>query len=80
MVFNEDDINALREEQQSKTAPAKRSAAERKRRQNKIAKILIEAKKFNDARAYAEGLRLANVSENSPEWKRAWDYFYGRRS
>jgi hypothetical protein len=80
MVFNEDDINALREEEQSKAVPARRSAAERQRRQKRIANILAEVKRLNDARAFAEGLSLAKISENSPEWKRAWDYFYGRQS
>jgi hypothetical protein len=80
MVFNEDDINALREEEQSKATPARRSAAERQRRQKRIAKILAEAKRLNDARAFAKGLSFAKISENSLEWKRAWDYFYGRQS
>jgi hypothetical protein len=31
--------------------------------------------KAKDERAFAADLRRANVRENSPEWKRAWEYF-----
>ena len=80
MALDEGDIEKSRREEQSKSSPAKVAAAEKRRRQKMIAKILFEAKRLNDARAYAEGLRAGNVLENSTEWKRAWDYFYDRQS
>lgn len=80
MTFDEDDIRSGRTDDQRLAGAEKRKAAERLRRQKKIATVLAEAKRLNDARAFAEGLRYGEIREGSAEWKRAWDYFYDRRS
>jgi hypothetical protein len=76
MVFDEDEIEELRDQESAKSAPARRAAAEKRRRTKIYADMALRAKKAKDARAYAEVLRLGNVRENSEEWKTAWVYFY----
>jgi hypothetical protein len=76
MVFDEDEIEKSHGEESSKSAPARRAAAEKRRRTKIYADMALKAKKAKDARAYAEVLRLGNVRENSEEWKIAWKYFY----
>jgi hypothetical protein len=76
MVSDDGDIEDSRISDQAKKGPARRAAAEKLRRINIYAKAALKAKKANDARAFAEALRLGNVSENSQEWRDAWKYFY----
>jgi len=78
MVFDDDEIERSRIQEQANTNKAKREAAERKQTRNALSRSALRAKKAKDARAFAMQLRLANVRENSPEWKKAWDYFYDR--
>lgn len=76
MVFSDDEIEKSRVQEQSGSNAAKRGAAERKRTLEKLSKSALRAKKQNDARAFREQLKLADVVENSPEWDLAWKYFY----
>ncbi len=78
MVLKDDEIEKSRTQDQALTAAAKREAAEKKRLIRILTGSALKAKKSKDARAFAKQLKLGNVSENSPEWKKAWDYFYDR--
>ncbi len=71
-------IEETRLRDQAGTVAAKREAAE-KRRQIRIFSVrAMRIKKASDARAFAELLRGAKISDGSPEWKQAWKYFYGQ--
>ncbi len=50
---------------------------EAERKIKKAQRAAVKAIKEKDARALTEQLKLADVQENSPEWKRAWKAFYG---
>jgi hypothetical protein len=76
MAFDEDEIEKSHGQDSSKSTPARRAAAEKRRRTKVYADMALKAKKAKDARAYAEVLRLGNVLEDSEEWKIAWKYFY----
>jgi hypothetical protein len=76
MAFEDDEIERTRTQDQSLVTKAKREAAEQERGNKLFARKALQAKKAKDARAYATLLRLRNVSENSPEWKSAWKFFY----
>jgi hypothetical protein len=81
MVFRDDEIDKSRvQDEIRQPSKIKSAAAERARRQKIIAGKLQEAKKLNDARAFAEVLRVGGIEHDSKEWKLAWKYFYDRRS
>lgn len=63
-------------QEQALTGAAEREAAERRRALKRFSVAALKAKKANDARAFAEHLRILKISEDSPEWKKAWEYFY----
>jgi len=71
-----DEIERARSQEQKLAGKAKREAAERKRQLKLFSNAALRAIKAKDARAFTELLRYANVRENSPEWKKAWEYFY----
>jgi hypothetical protein len=76
MVLDDDEIEGSRiEDQRGRPSKAKRDAAENRKRQKAFSKKALQAVKASDARVFAEQLRLANVTEDSEEWKRAWKYF-----
>jgi hypothetical protein len=76
MVLEDDEIEDFRvQEQGGRPSKAKRDAAEERKRQKSFSKKACQAIKANDERVFAAQLRLANVVENSEEWKRAWKYF-----
>ena len=70
-----DEIERARTQEQGLTSAAKREAAEKRRQLKIFSGKAWQAITANDARAFAEQLRLANVRENSPEWGRAWEFF-----
>jgi len=79
MVFQDDDIETSRiQAEVRRPSKIKNVAAERAKRQKIIADKLREAKRLNDARAFAEALRVGGIEHDSKEWKLAWNYFYGR--
>ena len=71
-----DEIEWARMEEQGLASRAKREAAEKKRVLKRFSDAALKAKRAKDARAFTQQLRLANVDENSPEWEKAWKYFY----
>jgi hypothetical protein len=71
-----DEIERTCAQEQSLTGKPKREAAERKRLLKVFSQAALRAMKARDARAFTALLRHANVRENSPEWERAWKYFY----
>lgn len=73
-----DEIEEARLQDQAGTAAAKREAAEKRRQIRIFSAKAKRIRKANDQRAYGELLREAKIREDSPEWKFAWDYFYGR--
>jgi hypothetical protein len=76
MAKDDDEIEKTRAEDQGLVPKAKRLAAQRVREDKLFARKLGQAKRFNDARAFATLLRLRNVPEDSQEWKNAWKFFY----
>jgi hypothetical protein len=79
MISDDEEIERSRiEDRQKRPSKIKRAASEQLRRRKIIGEKLLKAKELNDARAYAEALRHGGVDDSSPEWKRAWDYFYDR--
>jgi hypothetical protein len=52
-----------------------RESAERERILKIFSGKALRAIQAKDARAFAAALREASLSENSPEWKRAWEFF-----
>ena len=75
-IDDSDEIEKTRRQDQSLAAKSKREAAERDRANKLFARKALQAKKAKDARAFATLLRLRNVSEDSQEWKNAWNFFY----
>jgi hypothetical protein len=73
-----DEIEEIRIREQAGTVPAKREAAEKRRQIRIFSAKARRVKRANDARAYGELLREAKIREDSPEWKQAWKYFYGK--
>jgi hypothetical protein len=69
-------IEQVRAEDQGLASPGKREAAEKRKILKIFSQKALKAKKAKDARAYAEQLRLLKISENSVEWKNAWEFFY----
>jgi len=49
----------------------------RERRLREFAAGATKAKQAKDARTFTELLKNAGIPENSPEWARAWKFFYG---
>lgn len=79
MVLDDDEIERSRAQDQTRRpSRIKRASTERIKRRKVLGEKLLKAKLLNDARAYAEVLRWAEIGESSVEWKRAWDYFYDR--
>jgi hypothetical protein len=75
MVLSDDEIEESRLEDQRLAGQRKREAARERKRQKVFSQVAYQAIRTNDERLYAEQLRLANVTEGSEEWKRAWKYF-----
>lgn len=75
-VDDREDIERSRTQEQALAGAGKREAAERRRALKRFSVAALKAKKANDARAFAEQLRALEISEDSPEWKKAWEYFY----
>jgi len=67
--------DVIREEQRKLAGGAGRESAERERILRIFSEKALRAIQAKDARAFAVALREANVAENSPEWKRAWELF-----
>jgi len=74
----DDEIEEVRTQEQAGTAAAKREAAEKRRQITIFTQKAKRIKKAKDGRAYGELLRAAKIHEDSPEWKDAWKYFYGK--
>jgi hypothetical protein len=73
-----DEIEKTRIQEQSGTVAAKREAAEKRRQIRIFSEKAKRVKRAKDARAYGQLLREARIREDSPEWKDAWKYFYGK--
>jgi len=67
------EIENVRLEEQR--VPAKWSAAGKARARKIFSEKALGVIRANDARAFAELLRDAGVTEDSMEWRRAWEYF-----
>jgi hypothetical protein len=80
MVFDKDDIEKARAQDQAAKGSTRNAASEKRRQLKLFSEKALQAKKAKDARAFSEMLRLANVSEGSSEWQKAWEWFYSRRS
>jgi hypothetical protein len=79
MVFEDDEIETSRIQAEAKRpSKIKTDAAERTTRQKMIADKLREAKKLNDAPAFAKALRAGGIEHDSKAWTLAWKYFYDR--
>jgi hypothetical protein len=65
MVSKDDEIERSRSEDENAASAAKREAAERKRILKIFSRKALKAIKANDARAYAEQLKLLGISEAS---------------
>jgi len=76
MVFDDEEIQESRRRESAQKAAAKEFAAEKRRTLKRFSAAALKTKKANDERAFAEQLRNLDVNENSPEWKKAWEYFY----
>jgi hypothetical protein len=76
MVLGDDEIERSHAEDTKKRSKAEREALQEAKNRKIIAQAAARAKKANDARAYAQCLRLLRIVENSPEWKNAWEFFY----
>jgi hypothetical protein len=79
MVSKDDEIKLSRSQDESLAGAPKREANERKRIMKIFSRKALQAIKANDARAYAEQLRLLKISEDSAEWKNAWKLFHSGR-
>jgi hypothetical protein len=71
----EAEIEQVRTADQAVVGKVKREAFEERRIKEIFSKKALQAMKAKDERRYAEALRLANVREGSPEWKRAWEFY-----
>jgi len=80
MVFDDDEINASRAQDQTVAGSVKRDAAEDRRAKKIFAGKCRQAIKAKDARAYATLLRTLRIAEGSQEWKNAWECFYSGKS
>jgi hypothetical protein len=68
-------LDVIHEEQRKLAGGASHESDERKRILKIFSGKALSAIQAKDARAFAVALREANVTENSPEWKRAWELF-----
>jgi hypothetical protein len=79
MVSEKDDaLRSFVSGEQSGKSPAERDATATRKAQLILGRKALEAKKKNDARAYAEILKALQIRENSEEWKNAWKHFYAK--
>jgi hypothetical protein len=78
MVIDDDEIEKFRVQEQSRTVAARREAAEKRRQIRIFTEKAKRLKRANDARGYGQLLREAKISEGSPGWKDAWNFFYGK--
>lgn len=70
------EIEQVRAQEQGLASAAKREAIEKRKILKLFSEKALKAKKARDARAYAEQLRFLKIREDSPEWKKAWEFFY----
>jgi hypothetical protein len=68
-------LDVIQEEKRKLAGAAGRESTERERILKIFSGKALRAIQAKDARAFAVALREANVSEDSPEWKRAWEFF-----
>jgi hypothetical protein len=76
MVFEDDDIERSRVEEQSGFAKAKRDAAAKNRAIKLFGVKMKEAKRLKDRHGYERLLELQNVQRKSAAWNALWEYFY----
>jgi len=69
-------LDVIQEEKRRLSGTARSESAERKRTLRIFSGKALRAIQARDARAFAVALRQANVTEDSPEWKRAWEVFH----
>jgi len=72
MVLKDDEIEVTPKQEQGRSGPAKRAAAERARERLALAKELERAMKGKDERGFSAALRRAGIQEGSAEWTNAW--------
>ncbi len=68
-------LDVIHGEKRRLAGGAGRESADRERILRIFSRKALRAIQAKDARAFAVALREANVTENSPEWKRAWELF-----
>lgn len=75
-MAEDEDIEQTRSEEQSLATPAKREAAAIRRNAKLYTQKAKQAKLNRDSDGFTVILKSANVRKNSPEWIRAWEWFY----
>jgi len=73
---NKGEIEQVRAQEEGLASAPKREAIEKRRILKLFSEKALKAKKAKDARAYAEQLRFLKIREDSPEWKKAWEFFH----
>jgi hypothetical protein len=76
MVFDDDEIERSRTEEQAGSSKAQREAAAKKRTIKLFAAKLKEAKRLKDRHGFERLLELQNVPRRSAAWDALWKYFY----
>jgi hypothetical protein len=76
MVFEDDEIEGSRIEEQAGRTKAQREAASKNRTIKLFAKKMKEAKRLKDRRGFERLLELQNVPRRSAAWNALWEYFY----
>lgn len=72
----DEEIEQVRPQEQTLRSAAKREAIEKRRILKLFSEKALKAKEAKDSRAYAGQLRFLKIREGSPEWKKAWEFFY----
>ena len=76
MVFEDDEIEGSRVEEQAGRTKAQREAASKNRTIKLFAKRMKEAKRLKDHHGFERLLELQNVPRRGAAWNALWEYFY----
>jgi|HubBroStandDraft_5_1064220.scaffolds.fasta_scaffold1913397_1 putative heme degradation protein len=76
MVFEDEEIERSRTEEQAGSTKAQREAAAKNRTIKLFAAKMKEAKRLKDRHGYEHLLELQNVRRKTAEWNALWEYFY----
>jgi hypothetical protein len=76
MSFKDEEIEKLRAVEQSRTAAAKRDAAEKRAYRQEFKAKAKTAKRAKDRVGFERLLELYDVKRGSDRWRICWEYFY----